>query len=154
MSIPPEVQYLPMAAQNLLAGEACVVIEGYVTRATSSNQAGHAPFVPIESVDNSGGAAGDKTIGGVGAKQRVTVLTTSALEPFNYVKISSTAGKVQKFIPVTDNQDLIYGKYLTKEGAIFSRSATTPYTESLSGGQKPLLSASANDVVVIELEDN
>jgi len=153
MSIPPEVFYLPMAAQNLAAGNCCVVIAGVVTLATTSNRAGNAPFVPIESIDNSGGSSGSKTIGGVGPRQRVTVLTVSNLETNDYVKISSTDGQVTKFIAGTDDADLIYGRYLSEEGAVFSRSATTPYTETLSGGQKPLLNALAGDVVIIELED-
>jgi hypothetical protein len=153
MSIPPDVHYLPMAAQNIQKGKACVVIDGIVTLATQANSAGRSPFVPIEDVDNSGGNAGDKVIGGVGPKQRVTVETTDALKPFDYVKISATTGKVMKFVSGTDDVDLIYGRYITKEGAVFSRDTNSPYAETLSGGQKPLLDAAANDVVVIELVD-
>lgn len=156
MSIPPEIFYLPMAAQNITAGLLCVVIAGNVTIMTTSNgnAAGQARCVAVQSVDNSGGTLGSQNIGVVMARQRVTVTTDTALERGDYVKGSTTtAGHVEKFVAGTDDPDLIVGKYLTEESAVFARSATTPYTETLSGGQIPLLNAASGDIVIIELQE-
>lgn len=153
MSIPPEVFYIGMAAQNITAGLCCVVIDGVVTIATanSANRVNRAPFVPIQSIDNSAGSSGSKTIGGVGGGQRITVVTDAILYPFDYVKIGTTDGHVTKFSAGVDNMNLVYGKYITSESAVFSRSNTTPYSETLSAGMVPLINAVATGIVVIEL---
>lgn len=153
MSIPPEVFYIGMKAQLISAGDCCVVIAGVVTKATanSANRVGVAPFVPIQTIDNSGGTDGSKTIGGVGGGQRITVTTDATLHPFDYVKIGTTDGHVTQFVAGTDNVNLVYGKYITKESAVFSRGASPPYQETLSAGMVPLINAAASDVVIIEL---
>ena len=156
MSVPPEILYVPMAAQKIVQGQVCVMIAGILTIMTTSNgnAAGQARAVAVQTVDNSGGSSGSQTIGAVFAKQRVTVTTDSALETGDYVKGStSTAGNVQKFVAGTDDPDLIVGRYLTEEGAVFSRSVTTPYTEVLGAGNNPLLNAASGDVVIIEIAE-
>lgn len=153
MSIPPEVFYIGMAAQLISAGQACVVISGVVTIATanSANRVGNAPFVPIQTIDNSAGSSGSKTIGGVGGGQRITVTTDTVLHPFDYVKIGTNAGNVQQFIAGTDNVNLVYGKYITAESAVFARAGSSPYAETLSAGQVPLINAAISGIAVIEL---
>jgi len=153
LSIPPMVQYLPENNENIVKGDLCIADVGFVKKATQANSAKLAPLIAIESVDNSGGAAGDKNIGVIGGGQIGTVSTTDALNPYDYVKVSATTAKVMKFVTAVDDPDLIVGMYVGIEGAIFARAATTPFAETLSAGDKPLRAAVANDVVAIKLMD-
>lgn len=156
ISVPPEVLYVPMAAQKIIAGQLCVMIAGICTimTTTNGNAAGQARCVAVQTVDNSGGSSGGATIGAVFAKQRVTVTTDTILETGDYVKGSTTtAGNVAKFVAGTDDPDLIVGRYITEEGAVFARSGTSPYAETLGAGNNPLTNAAAADVVIIEIAE-
>lgn len=130
----------PQAVDNILRGEACFLIAGNVTVATAAVAgAGHAPFVPIESVDNSGGSAGDTEMSGVAAPQRVAMrveASSAAIDPGEYVKISATDGQVELWV-VADAAELKYARYLGKEAAVFDRATTTPFSETLSVGIVP-----------------
>ena len=64
----------PQSATNILRGQACIIdaADGFIKIATNALVgAGNPPFVPIESVDNSGGAAGDTEMAGMAAPQRI-----------------------------------------------------------------------------------
>ena len=78
------------ASLNLARGNACYLVDGNITLATIAlANAGHTPFVPIESQDNSSGAAGDLQASGVRPPQRVALLveaSSTALNPGDYVK--------------------------------------------------------------------
>ena len=53
------------SATNIARGVCCYLVSGNVTIATQAlSLVGHSPFVPIESVDNSGGSAGDTEMSG------------------------------------------------------------------------------------------
>jgi len=137
-----------MAAQNILKGVASVQIVGVITIATSANVAQNAPFVPIESKDNSAGSPGDLEIRGVGPGQPVALTAATDVTeifPGDYVQISDTdAGQVEEWDKATN--DLRYARYWGKEAAVFSRAAGTPFNELLSTGVIPDESLLASEV--------
>ena len=133
----------PQAAENITRGQACFIINGNVTIATSAAAGvGHAPFVPTESVDNSGGSAGDTEMSGVVAPQRValtfeTVTGALTLFPGDYVKISdAVAGIVERWL-TTDAAEIKYARFLGIEAALLDRDASTPFDETLTPGVVP-----------------
>jgi len=130
------------AALNLARGNACVLVSGSITLATIAlTSAGNAPFVPVESVDNTGGAAGDVEASGVVAPQRVALLveaSSATIFPGDYVKPSSNAdGTVERWVPTTDDDHEKYARYLGKEAALLDRDAVTPFDETLTVGIVP-----------------
>ena len=132
----------PQAAENIARGTACYLSAGNVTIATAAtSNDGRAPFVPIESVDNSGGAAGDTEMSGVAAPQRVALtvgdsVVISTLRPGEYVKISDTAGQVTNML-TTEVAGFRYARYLGKEAALLDRDPVTPFDETLTPGVVP-----------------
>ncbi len=125
-------------ALNLARGQACVLVDGEITIATISLlTAGHAAFVPIESVDNTSDGL---EASGVEAPQRVALevkISTTALNPGDFVKPASVAGTVEKWIPTTDAHFEKYAKYLGKEAALLDRASATPFDETLTAGIVP-----------------
>ena len=130
-----------IAAVNLQRGQACFIKAGVVTVAAVADAlAGYAAFVPVESVDNSGGGAGDLEASGVTPPQRVALAaedSSAVLEPGDYVKIAATSGEVEKWVVTTDDQRLKYARYLGKEAALLDRDAVTLFGESLTPGIVP-----------------
>ncbi len=126
-------------ALNLVRGNACYLVDGEITLATLAlSAAGHAAFVPIESVDNTGDGL---EASGVEAPQRVALLveaSSTALAPGDFVKPSNNAdGTVERWIPTTDAHFEKYAKYLGKEAALLDRATTTPFNETLTTGIVP-----------------
>ncbi len=137
------------AVQNIARGTACYIDaastpSGAVTIATQAlSLIGHSPFVPIESVDNSGGAIGDTEMSGVTAPQRVAVTirldTTDGLTiaPGDYLKISDvTPGQLHRW----NNGDVDaskYARFLGIEAALLDRAIATPFDETLTPGIVP-----------------
>lgn len=119
-------------------GAACLLKAGKITLATITDVVnGYAPFVPIESVDNTGNGL---EASGVGAPQRVALrakISSLTLNPGDYVKPSSVAGEVEAWVPVTGETGEIYARYLGKEAGLFQRESGTPWKETLSNGIKP-----------------
>lgn len=130
-----------VAAQNIARGQACFIKDGIVTIAAVADAiAGYAAFVPVESVDNSGGAPGDLEASGVTPPQRVALAAeadSAVLQPGDYVKIAATDGEVEKWVATTDDQRLKYARYLGKEAALLDRNTASPYDETLTPGIVP-----------------
>lgn len=136
------------SAVNIARGQACVLapITGLVTLATDALVgAGAAPFVPIESVDNSGGAAGATEMSGVGAPQRVA-LTFQAdttlglvLSPGDYVMVDNTVtlGNVARWTAGAASGNPKYARFLGIEAALLDRAVATPFDETLTVGVVP-----------------
>lgn len=127
------------AALNLARGDASVLVGGNITLATVAlTSAGNAPFVPIESVDNTGGGL---EASGVAAPQRVALeveASSAALDPGEYVKPSSNGdGTVEKWVAGTDDDHEKYARYLGKEAALLDRDTITPFDETLTVGIVP-----------------
>jgi len=128
-----------VAALNLARGNACVLVGGDITLATIAlTIAGNAPFVPIESVDNTGGGL---EASGVAAPQRVALLVEAsslAIDPGEYVKPSNNGdGTVEKWVAGTDSDQQKYARYLGKEAALLNRNSSTPFDETLTTGIVP-----------------
>ncbi len=130
-----------IAAINLQRGQACFIKSGVVTVAVVADAiAGFGAFVPVESVDNSGGSPGDLEASGITPDQRVALAaedSSATLQPGDFVKISATAGEVELFVVTTDDQRLKYARYLGKEAALLDRDASTPFGETLTPGIVP-----------------
>jgi len=142
----------PQAAENIARGVACYLVDGDVTIGTTALAAeGHAPFVPTESVDNSGGSPGDTEMSGVAAPQRValtfeTITAALTLFPGDYCKISTTvAGIVNKWLDGTDAAGLKYCRFLGIEAALLDKDASTPFNETLTPGIVPDQSVTGAD---------
>ena len=132
------------AAENISRGVACYLVAGNITIGTTVLAAtGVSPFVPIESVDNSGGVAGDTEMSGVVAPQRValtfeTITAALTLNPGEYVKISlTTPGIVNRWLDGTDANGLKYARFLGIEAALLDRKLTTDFDETLTVGIVP-----------------
>ena len=133
----------------LLRGNACVLVAGEIRLATLAFMAaGHAPFVPIESVDNTNDGL---EASGVEAPQRIALLveaSSTALNPGDFVKPSGSGdGTVEFWIPTTDAHFEKYAKYLGKEAALLDRKAVSDFDETLTPGIVPdqTLTPTAND---------
>jgi len=128
-------------AVNLQRGVATFIKAGIVTIAAVADAvAGYTAFVPVESVDNSGGSPGDLEASGVVAPQRVALdvlIGSATLNPGDYVKISATPGLVDLFVVAVTDQRAKYAKYLGKEAALLDRNAATPFDETLTPGIVP-----------------
>ena len=141
-----------MAVQNIARGTACYIDagNGLITIGTTALGAeGASPFVPIESVDNSGDDGLEMS--GVRPPQRValtfeTVTGALTLYPGDYVKVSAAVpGIVNKWIDGTDAAGLKYAVFLGIEAALLDRSTTTPFDETLTPGIVPDQSVTGAD---------
>jgi hypothetical protein len=124
---------------NLVRGQACMLVSGEIVLATQTlSIAGHSPFVPIESVDNTGDGL---EASGVTAPQRVALeaeASSATIFPGDYVKASSgNDGTVERWVPTTDDDHLKYARYLGKEAALLDRAVATPFDETLTPGIVP-----------------
>lgn len=124
--------------ENIPKGTPCVQIAGVVTIAKANNvnqTVPVAPFVPVESKDNSTPVSGAE-IRGVGPGQMVALtLATGPVEPGEYIQQGS--GTATLIAWVGDNNQLKYARYFGKEAGVFSRDGTTPHKEDLSVGVIP-----------------
>jgi len=131
----------PQSAFNIARGQACYMVAGFVTIATAALAAtGVSPFVPIESIDNSGGAAGATEMSGVTAPQRValtfeTITNGLTLFPGDYVKIG-TAGIVTRWKDGEVNH-LKYARFLGIEASLLNKNISSPFGETLTPGIVP-----------------
>ena len=132
--------------QNIPKGTPCVQIAGVVTIANVTNISSSipvAPFVPVESKDNSTPVTGAE-IRGVGPNQMVALtLKTGPVEPGEYVQITGTAGEIIAWIG--DNQRK-YARYFGKEAGVFSRGSGAPFIEDLSTGVIPDQTLAADEI--------
>ena len=159
----------PQSVSNILRGQACVIdsADGLIKIATDALvAAGNAPFVPIESVDNSAGLAGDTEMAGMTAPQRIAVTweadTTLGLTlyPGDYVMVDNTitAGNVAKWSAGAASGNPKYARFLGIEAALFDRATTTPFGETLTAGIVPDQSVTLADgqtkVIWVQLVEN
>jgi len=149
-------------ALNLVRGQACYLVAGEITLAAEAlSLTGAAPFVPVESVDNTNDGL---EAAGVTAPQRVAVTirgdTTdgTTFNPGDYLKVSdATSGVLAKW----NNGDVDaskYARYLGIEAALFVRDGSTPFGETLSAGVVPDQTQTAADGVTfvawVQLKEN
>ena len=131
-----------MASENIERGKACFVIglTGLVTLATQALAAGgHAPFVPIESVDNSG--ADDLEMSGVTPPQRVAVTIEfedgiTTIHPGTYLKVGETTGRLVAWL-IADDPLTKYARFLGIEAGLLDRAGSPNFDETLTPGIVP-----------------
>lgn len=147
-------EYYPINAENIAKGKLLVKdASNNLKIAPTTAVDGSVYFVSIEAKDNSGGSAGDLSIGVAKSGDIVGVQTKAALKPGDPVKSSTgTAGTVMGFVEGTDAEGLKVGYYVGKEAATFSRGSTTPYQEKLNGSRIKPADAADGDIVAIRLK--
>jgi hypothetical protein len=90
-------------------------------------------FVALADTDNTGGISGALSCPLAVRGHYVTVVADGVINPGDYVKAGSdNDGQVQRFIPGTDDRNLLVGLYTGKEGGKISKATTTPYLESFT----------------------
>jgi len=136
------------AAENIAKGTPCFQVDGVITITTNTLATGnYAPFVPVESKDNSGGSIGDLEIRGVVPGQMVAMeLKTGTLNPGDYVQVNTVnAGQIIPWAK-TSNQRR-YARYFGREAGVFSRgNLAADFAENLSVGVIPDQPLTANEI--------
>jgi len=137
---------LPMTNENIPKGTPCVVVAGFVTIATLANTINlNSGVVPVESIDNSAGSAGDLNIKVVDAGPEtgpyVALTSSVALTIDQYISIDATP------VIIAFADTLVkYARYIGKEAGVFSRDGSTPFDQTLSVGQVPQQDLLADEV--------
>jgi hypothetical protein len=141
------------ATTTITKGEVCNVdTSGDLVTSTTSQVAEVPHYVALETVDNSGGSAGDLfcpvAIGG----HYVTVIADGVIEPGERVVSSgTTAGQVIAYVAASHTIDQVVGTYFGKEGGTIAKSATTPYAETFtdSADFSPVPSADGDVIEIL-----
>lgn len=138
----PGLDYLGVSigvgdSQNLVKGEPCFIVNGFVVAAaTTENDAPTVPVVPTESKDNSTGGDGDLEIRVVLPGQIIALTAGGAFTVGQYATILTTS-TITALANTATNITRKYARYIGKEAAIFSIDGTTPFDQSLSTGIVP-----------------
>jgi hypothetical protein len=157
----------PQTNQNIPRGTACYIngTSGLVTIATGGiADTGASPFVPVESVDNSGGSGGATEMSGVTAPQRVAMtieldsVQGLTIFPGDYLRVEAGgSGVLQRWID-GNNAHFKYARFLGIEAALLDRDTSTPFDETLTPGIVPDQSVTGanNDTFVgwVQLMEN
>ena len=140
---------LSISAGNLLELDAAT---GYLIIANHSNVNTQC-FVALADADNTSGISGAITCPVAVRGHFVTVVADNTIQPGDRIKKSTNDnGKVMRFVPGTDDDNLVIGQYWGKEGGKISKSTTTPYLESFTDqADFPPVECAQNDVIEVEL---
>lgn len=144
------VARLPVTASTIITkGNVVTIVSGYAVKSPTTQVAGSEYYVALETVDNSSGASGDAYVYCARRGHFVTVVADGTIQPGDPVKASgSTAGQVVAFVKGTDAEGLKIGIYTGKEGGTVSKSASTPYAETLTDAAVYALTACADGDVI------
>jgi hypothetical protein len=146
---------LPVSASTFIhAGNVCELdaATGFIIVAVHTHvNVEH--FVALADADNSSGVSAAITVPLAVRGHYVTVIADNAIQAGDYVKVGSDDdGTVQRFIPGTDDNNLIVGLYTGKEGGKISKATTTPYLESFTDqADFPPVAAAEGDVIEVRL---
>ena len=148
---------LPVSASTLITkGNLCNMdaATGFVIKSPTTAVAGVEYMVALATVDNSSGVSGALTVPLAVRGHFVTVVADNTILPGDWVKSStSNAGRVMRWVPATDNENLKAGIYWDKEGGSIAVAATTPYLESFTDSENfPPVAAAQGDVIEIQLK--
>ena len=156
----PKTEYGLMAVENIAKGLVVQTnLAGFTEIATEATTLlGYPFFVTTQALDNSGGSAGDLTIGKVGAGEFVTVnvdATAPILSHGDPVKVGATAGHVTLWVTGSDPEAEKIGVFLRKEGGIITRAANTSddelFTDGGDYGVGNTLNATADQIIEIRI---
>jgi len=138
---------VPMAAENIPKGTKCYIIGGFVTTVTAANNTFPlSPCVPTESKDNSLGSPGDLEMRVILPGQMIALDANGG--PFTvgqYAEVDGT-DQIDGINEAAVNTARKYARYVGKEGAIFARAVSTPFTETLSVGIVPDQDLALNEI--------
>ena len=149
LSIPPRVDQFPGGTVAIPKGDVVITNDaGQIITATVALSGSRQHFVAIRALTDT---SGDVKTDIVGPGQRVTVETSSILEPGDGVKVSATDGQVQLFVVASDDIDLRIGTYIGVEPGVYSKDSATPFAEGFSTDSGPEVNAAAGQIVAIEL---
>ena len=105
-------------SQNIAKGNvvAMDVTDGRAQVAASTDNRSTGFGVAREAADNSSGSDGDIAVTMAIAPSEVYVIADGAIQPFNFVKVASTAGQVVALTTATEVETKLVGQYLGHEG--------------------------------------
>lgn len=144
-----------MAVENIPKGTPTFQVNGVITIVTDALAIQNfAPFVPVESKDNSLNL--DLEIRGIGPLQQVAMeLLSGTLNPGDYVQVNTTgAGQIIPWNKGANQRR--YARYFGKEAGVFSRDGSTPFSEDLSVGvipDQPLTAGQIGWFTLLEASD-
>jgi hypothetical protein len=143
------VARLPIAASTTITrGNVVTIVSGYAVVSPTTQVAGSEYYVALETVANSG-SNGDAYVNCARRGHFVTVVADGTIQPGDPVKAATgTAGQVIAFVKGTDAEGLKIGIYTGKEGGTVSKSASTPYAETLTDAAVYALTACADGDVI------
>lgn len=150
------IRRLPVAAAiKITQGQLCEPdTDGSVIVAPTSDAAGVEHFVALATADNTSGVSGTITVPLAVRNHFVTVVADNAINPGDWVKASTgTAGRVMRWVPGSDNENLKVGIYWAEEGGVTSKATSAPYLESFTDTENfPPIAAAQGDVIEIQLK--
>ena len=142
---------IPVAGTTTITkGNVCELSGGYLANSPTGVNADVNHFVALETIDNSGGSAGDLSAPVAVSGHYVTVVADAAIRPGARVQVSaSTAGQV---ITAAGDIDQQIGWYTGKEGAIITKDGTTPFQETFTDESDfPPVACADGDIIEIYL---
>lgn len=148
------IRQLPIASATLITkGNVCELnSSGFLIVSPTSQTVGVEHFVALATVDNTGGGNAALTAPLAVRGHFVTAVADGVINPGDWVKISgTTAGRIIRWVPGTDNENLKVGIYWGKEGGSIAIAGSTPFAETFTDQEDfpPVVSAAGN---VIEIE--
>ena len=122
---------IPIAGTTTITkGNVCELVGGYLANSPTTATVDVNHFVAVETIDNSGGSAGDLSAPVAVSGHYVTVVADGAIRPGARVQVSATtAGQV---ITAAGDIDQQLGWYTCKEGGTIAKAATTPFQETFT----------------------
>lgn len=146
---------LPIKASTTITKGEVVTLDssGWAITSPTTQVPGSEYYVAVETVNNSSGSNADQYVRCARQGHFVTVTADGAINIGDPVKAStSTAGQVIAFVKGIDAEGLKIGVFTGKEGGIVSKSATSPYAESLTDAASYAVSDAADgDIIEIQL---
>ena len=142
---------IPIAGTTTITkGNVCELSGGYLANSGTGVTADVNHFVALETIDNSGGSAGDLSAPVAVSGHYVTVVADGVIRPGARVQVSATtAGQV---ITAAGDIDQQLGWYTGKEGGIIAKAGTTPYQETFTDDSDfPPVACADGDVIEIYL---
>ena len=142
---------IPIAGTTTITkGNVCELSGGYLANSGTGVTADVNHFVALETIDNSGGSAGDLSAPVAVSGHYVTVVADAAIRPGARVQVSaSTAGQV---ITAAGDIDQQIGWYTGKEGGTISKDSSTPFQETFTDDSDfPPVVCADGDIIEIYL---
>ena len=142
---------IPIAGTTTITkGNVCELVGGYLKNSPTTATVDVNHFVALETIDNSGGSAGDLSAPVAVSGHYVTVVADAAIRPGARVQVSaSTAGQV---ITAAGDIDQQIGWYTGKEGGTISKDSSTPFQETFTDDSDfPPVVCADGDIIEIYL---